>query len=105
MFILLDSLKKWRTALVHEEARHRLLASQCGDQHFAELEKLRAENAGRLLQIDQNFSQMEDLSEKIMDKEAEFSHLETQFKELEVQLEAARKEVASQRVFSTSRPC
>ena len=41
MFILLDSLKKWRTALVHEEARHRLLASQCGDQHFAALEKLR----------------------------------------------------------------
>ncbi|XP_056695275.1 uncharacterized protein [Spinacia oleracea] len=113
MFILLDSLKKWRTALVHEEARHRLLASQCGDQHFAALEKLRldrreqidvvttalasqnAENTNRLLHIDQNFSEMEDLSKKIKEKEAEFSRLETQFKELEVQLEAASKEVAS----------
>ncbi|XP_056683090.1 uncharacterized protein [Spinacia oleracea] len=113
MFILLDSLKKWRTALVHEEARHRLLASQCGDQHFAAVEKFRfdrreqidavttalasrnAENTARLLHIDQNFSEMEDLSKKIKEKEAEFSRLETQFKELEVQLEAASKEVAS----------
>ncbi|XP_056696670.1 uncharacterized protein [Spinacia oleracea] len=113
MFILLDSLKKWLTALVHEEARHRLLASQCGDQHFAELEELRlnrqgeidvvtkslssqlAENKHRLEQIDQNFSQIEDLSGKIKEKETEFSRLETRFEELEAQLEAARKEVAT----------
>ncbi|XP_056699687.1 uncharacterized protein [Spinacia oleracea] len=41
MFIQLDSLKKWRVALVLEEARARNLSSQYGDQHFASLEGLR----------------------------------------------------------------
>ena len=73
----------------------RSFASTGGSRLTTALASQNAENTARLLQIDQNFSEMEDLSKKIKEKEAEFSRLETQFKELEVQLEAASKEVAS----------
>ncbi|XP_056683990.1 uncharacterized protein [Spinacia oleracea] len=109
MFIKLDLLKKWRVALVLEETRARTLDSQCGDQHFASLEglrltkretvdslaTLRAENKKRLQQLDKNFQEMKDLSEKCKQKDDELLKLNSKFTQMEFQVEEARKEAAN----------